>query len=147
MKIIYIKNTQKGNKIGEIKEVSSGYAQNFLIPQKIAVPATKQNIDKIQKSKQKQKKGSVINTKKTENLIKQLAGVEIKLKEKANEKGTLFAAISEKEICSELEKQNIRIDYKNLKLSKHIKKIGEHDVEVELNHSTKTKIKIIIEKE
>jgi large subunit ribosomal protein L9 len=146
MKIIYIKNTPKGGKIGEIKEVSNGYAQNFLIPQKIAIQATKQNIYKTQKSRQKKEKDSIVNIKKTKNLTKQLAGVEIRLKEKANEKGTLFAAISEKEICRKLEKQDIKINYKNLKLSKHIKEIGEHEVEAELNHSAPIKIKIIIEK-
>lgn len=146
MKIIYIKNISKAISDGEIKEVADGYAQNFLFPKGLALPATKENINKINSRKKRREKDSVLDLAKIEKLAKQIKGLEINFKKNANEKGTLFASISEKEICRELEQKNIKINPKNFKLNQHIKEIGEHKVVVGLNHGLEAKITIVVEK-
>lgn len=145
MKVVYTKNISKGINAGEIKEVADGYAQNFLFPKSLALPATKENINKINSEKKRREKNSVLDLIKTEKLAKQIEGLEIRFKEKANEKGTLFAAISEKELCREFEKKNIKINFKNFKLNKHIKEIGEHEVIVSLNHGLEAKVNVAVE--
>lgn len=148
MKIVCTKNNFKGINIGDagdVKEVADGYAQNFLFPKGLALPATKKNIDKVKSGKKKKEKESVLSLIKTEKLAKQIGGLEINFKEKANEKGTLFAAISEKEFCRELEKKNIKVSPKNLKLNQHIKEVGEHEVVVGLNHGLEAKVNVVVE--
>lgn len=146
MKVVYTKNISKAISASEIKEVADGYAQNFLFPKGLALPATKENINKINSKKKRREKNSVLDLAKTEKLARQIKGLEINFKENANEKGTLFASISEKEVCRELEKNNIKINPKNFKLNQHIKEVGEHEVVVGLNHGLEAKVTIVVEK-
>lgn len=146
MKIIYIKNIPRGLNFGEVKEVADGYAQNFLFPKGLAFPATKENIDKIKNNKTKKEKEAVLDLFETEKLARQLDGLRIIFKENANAKGTLFAAISEKDIYRELEKKNIKVGSHILKLSQHIKKVGEHQATLYLNHGIIAKVSILVEK-
>ncbi|MFH1188030.1 MAG: 50S ribosomal protein L9 [bacterium] len=144
MKVVYIKNISKTISAGDIKEVADGYAQNFLLPKGLALPATEENINKVKSGKKRKEKESVLSLVKTEKLAKQLDGLEINFKENANEKGTLFAAISEKELCRGLEKMNIKVNPKNLKLKQHIKEIGQHEVVVELNHGLEARVNVSV---
>lgn len=146
MKVVYTKNNNKGINAGEVKEVADGYAQNFLLPKGLALPATEENINKVKSGKKRKEKEFVLSMAKTEKLAKQLDGLEINFKENANEKGTLFAAISEKEFCRELEKRNIKVNPKNLKLNQRIKEVGQHEVIVELNHGLGAKVNVAVER-
>lgn len=145
MKIVYTKNISKGINAGDVKEVADGYAQNCLFPKGLALPATQDNINKVKSGKNRREKETVLSLVKTEKLVKKLDGLELNFKEKANEKGTLFAAISEKEFCRELEKNDIKINPKNLKLNQHIKEVGEHEVVVNLNHGLEARVRVVIE--
>jgi large subunit ribosomal protein L9 len=147
MKVVFLKNYKKGGEMGEIKEVADGYAQNFLIPKGLALPATPNNIAKAQSNKKQKEKEATLDLIKAERLAESLEGIEVRLKEKANEKGVLFAAVSEKEVAEALKKEGIKVDPKHIKLDKHIKKVGDHEIVVGLDHGLEARIRIIVEKE
>lgn len=145
MKIILIKNHTKIGKIGDIKEVSAGYAQNFLFPQGLALVATVNNVNKIKARQSKKEQEFVVVTKKTNNFVSEIDGIKITVKAKANPQGTLFAAVSPKDVTAVLDKKGIKIAGQHLKLNKHIKEVGEHDLVISLDHGLEAKIKVIVE--
>lgn len=131
MQIILLKDVPKIGQKNEIKNVSDGYAINFLFPNKLAQQATANKIKEIEKRKQNQEIENQINKNLLVKNIRSLDGARIEIKAKANEKGHLFKGIHIKEIIEELKKQNhIDIKQEYIKIESPIKEIGEFDIVV-----------------
>lgn len=115
----------------EVKNVSDGYARNFLFPRKLAQAATEQAVmsaEKIKKQKEEERK---ITEDIMEKNIKALSGVKITLKEKANEKGHLFSNIRAEEISKRLkEEHRLDIPAKMIEMPEHLKELGVHKAKV-----------------
>jgi large subunit ribosomal protein L9 len=142
MKVIILKDIKGFGRAGEVKEVAEGYARNFLFPQKLARMATEAALAEIgAKENNKLEKGER-EKKKTEGLVDKLKGLKIEIRAKSDEKGTLFAAVSEKQINEELEKRGYIFKNNQIKLEEHIKKMGDYEVGVDLGFGLETKIKV-----
>ena len=116
MKVIFIKDLKKTAKKGEIKEVKDGYAENYLIKNKYAVPLTEKNIGKINEEN-KQKAIEDNNLREEANKLKeQLEKVTLLFKVKTGEHDKVFGSISPKQIKEELDKKGYKIDKKQLTL-------------------------------
>ncbi len=145
MKIILLKNVSKLGSKFDIKEVSVGYAKNFLLPNKIAIIATKNSIARVKKLMIQEKKISVISKDNFEKLAAKLKNSAITLEAKTNKEGKLFGSIDGEKIKKALKEQ------KGLKLSKNakilidkpLKTIGEHKVNLILANK-KITLKVII---
>lgn len=131
MQVILLKDIPKIGQKDEVKNVSDGYAINFLFPSKLAQQATAKKIKEISKKKQNQETENKINKNLLIKNIRSLNGARVEIKAKANEKGHLFKGIHIEEIIEELEKQN-HIDLKQeyIQLENPIKEIGEFDIVV-----------------
>lgn len=131
MQIILLKDVPKIGQKNEIKNVSDGYAINFLFPNKLAQQATPNKIKELEKIKQNQETENQINKNLLIKNIRSLDGARIEIKAKANEKGHLFKGIHAEEIVEELKKQN-HIDVKKeyIELKNPIKETGEFDIVV-----------------
>lgn len=137
MKVILLKDVRKIGKKFDVKDVSDGYALNFLIPNKLAEIAT----DKTQKKLEALKATHAATAKVHEDLLlknlKSLEGVVLNLVEPANEKGSLFKGVHKEEIIEALKKQtelDMGADY--LVMEKPIKEVGEHAIEVKIQDKT-----------
>lgn len=133
MKVILLKDLKGTGKKGEIKEVSDGYARNYMIPKGFAQEATSQNINLL--NQQNSSKQHKMDTEKQEALdIKQkLEGSKLIIKAKAGEGQRLFGSITSKDIEDELKKQkNIVVDKKKIDLKEPIKMIGSFTVKLKL---------------
>ncbi len=133
MKVILKQDIKGVGRKYEIKDVSHGYAGNFLIPKKLAEFATAETIKKYEA----EKKASEAETEKGKEMfrkqIESLKGKTISLKKKANEKGHLFEKISKEEIVSAVRSQlKIELDPSVLVLDKPIKEVGEHKIAIEM---------------
>jgi len=133
MKVILFKNVPKVGQKYDIKDVSDGYALNFLIPQKLAEIATPSAIRHISLLKETTLQKQKI---KEDLLAKNLKGLGVAVVEfykKANEKGHLFSAIHKDEIVSAL-KDQARLDVEEnfIKLEHPIKEVGEHSIAVKV---------------
>lgn len=132
MKVIFLKDVKGSGKKGEIKEVSDGYANNFLIKQGLAkkVDATSLNEHNNQKSAndfhKEQERLAALEVK------KQLDGKNVILKIKCGENGKTFGAITSKEIADALMKMGINLDKKKIDLSESIKLIGTYKVQAKI---------------
>jgi large subunit ribosomal protein L9 len=133
MKIILLKDVPKVGKKYDIKDVADGYALNLLLPKGLAQRATPDVIKKVEETKSKDLADKKIQE---ELLLKNLEVIKtttINFKEKANEKGHLFAGITKEAIVKELERvTRFHFDTESIKLDKPLKETGEHKVAVEV---------------
>ncbi len=131
MKVIFIKDLKKQGRINDIKEVSDGYATNFLIKNGYAVKYTKTSsniLDKDVKAKQKEDER---NTSDALKVKKQLESIILEFKVTSNH-GKMFGSISNKQISDELGKKGFSIDKKNIISDDTLSTLGVHEVEVKL---------------
>lgn len=143
MKVIFLKDVKGTAKKGEMKEVSDGYARNFLLPKGIAKEATTVNINELSQ----QEKAKEINAQREEEaaveLGKQIKDVVIEIYTKAGEAGRLFGAITSKDIADQLKKQtNVDIDKRKIVLNDPIKTLGATEVDVKLHPKVSVKVTV-----
>jgi|APSaa5957512535_1039671.scaffolds.fasta_scaffold318471_1 large subunit ribosomal protein L9 len=132
MKVIILKTK-------EIKEVSLGYAVNYLLPKKQAVIATKKAIKRLEKQEAKKKQEVKTSKQEDRQSAEKLDGKVVTIKVQAGKAGKVHGSITKKEIAKELD-----ILKTHIKLDKPIKKIGEYDVELKFG-SAKAKVKLKVE--
>ncbi len=144
MKVVLLEDIDGVGLAGDVKDVKDGYARNFLLPKKLALKATKENMKLIE-----EKRNSII--KRTQKRIQselakkeQLDGLAIEIKAKAGEGGKLFGSIGSNDIYTALKEKQIEIDKKNIRLDEPIKQVGEYDVTIALYRDIKAKIKVIV---
>ena len=147
MKVILLKTNEHLGEIGEIVNVKSGYARNFLIPNKIASMATKENIAYYTKWIESQKIKEAKSRENIQLLAKQLDKMTLKFSLKAGENDKLFGSVTSQMISEEIEKLGYSVDKKEIILEDSLKEIGNHFVHVNLGEDLKPKIKIKIKAE
>jgi large subunit ribosomal protein L9 len=145
MKVILLKDVPKVGKKYDIKNVAEGYALNLLIPKGLAQIATAQAEKNIEVMKQKDMVEKKVQG---ELLVKNLEVIKtlvLNIKEKANDKGHLFAGITKERLVEEIVKTaRLNLDVDSIKLDKPIKEVGEHEVSVEVLGKS-AKFKVIVE--
>lgn len=147
MKVILLKDVEKVGKKGDIKEVADGYARNFLIPEKLAVLASKSEIAKIEAQKETEAKQAEEELARYQEIATQMDGLELEISVKIDEDGKLFGAINASQVSEKLQEKGFEIKKEQVKLEKAIKEIGEHEVTVELPHNLEARVKIIVTEE
>ena len=148
MKVIFIKDLKGQGKVGEEKNISDGYAKNFLIPKGYAIEATAANLNdyKGKKDSQEFKKQQEIDN--AEKIKAELDKITLTLKAKSGDNGKLFGSITSKELAEKLNADHkIAIDKKKFVLPDGIKTTGSLTVDIKLHPGIvgKLKIKVISE--
>lgn len=144
MKIILKQDVPKIGKKFETKNVSDGYALNFLIPKGLAEVATVASAKKAEDAIKAQEALRKIHEDLILKNLKNIDGVTITIADKANEKGHLFAGIHKDQIVSELKKETrLEILPEFVELEKPIKEVGEHQVKVSIQGKTAT-FKVVV---
>ena len=143
MKIILIQDVKNLGKKGDIKEVAEGYAQNFLLPKKLAILATEDVVKIAQAEKEKAVKEENIKNQELRNLVDQLKNKQITLlaKEKG---GKLFGSISAKDIAEELKNQGLNISEEFIIIKEAIKKVGEYKIGIKLSKEIETSLSVSV---
>jgi len=127
MKIILSQDITGVGRKGEVKNVSDGYAGNFLLPKKLAQVATPAAIASAEKLRKQAEQDKDVQKDILEKNIKSLKDLKVQIKAKANEKGHLFSIIHPDEISKILKEQHhLDIPSKLIEIEKPIKEIGEH---------------------
>jgi len=145
MKVIFLQDVKGQGKKGEIKNVSDGYAKNFLLPKGAAVEATNSNLNDIKgknESIQYQKDMAEENAR---TLSKKLEEVSLVLTAKSGDNGKLFGSITAKDVADELKKlTKIDIDKRKIVLPDGIKALGEYTLDVKLHPGITGKLKVTV---
>lgn len=141
MKVIFLKDVKGTAKKGEVKEVSDGYARNFLIAKGIAKEANQSNLND---HKQQEKARELKVQKDEEDAVElgaKLKDTQVTIYAKAGEGGKLFGAITSKDIVEQMKKQhNVEFDKRKILLPEPIKTLGTINVEVKLHPKVSTTI-------
>ena len=142
MKVIFIKDMKKVAKKGDIKEVKDGYAENYLIKNKIAVAYTEKNIKTLNEEK---KQEDLLDKEKKEEanaLKKELEKLNLVYKVKTGDHDRVFGSISPKQIKESLTEKGYKIDKKQITLTTSLQSLGFHKVEIELYKDRKAELKV-----
>ena len=133
MKVILQQDVRGQGKKGQLVEVSDGYARNFLLPKKLAVPATAENVNTMKQQEKARQAQMAAEKAEAQALAKKLQGIQVKLAAKAGEGGRLFGAVTTKEISEGLKAQfDIDIPKQKLVLDEPIKAFGSYQVKAKL---------------
>lgn len=147
MKVILTEKVKALGTIGEVVNVASGFARNFLFPKKLAILADDKNSN-VLKDKQKALAKKITAEKgDAEAIKKKLEGITVELIKKVGANGRLFGAVTTQEIAKELEKQGFNLERRLLTVDGSIKALGTYDVKAKLfNDVTATfKLKVAID--
>jgi large subunit ribosomal protein L9 len=148
MKVIFLKDVKGKAKKGEIKEVSVGYAQNFLFKNNVAVEATSANLSKLDGQKKRAEKDAAQELAEAKELQEKLEQMTVELKAKSGEGGRLFGSITSKQIASALEKQQgIKIDKRKMDLPDAIRSLGYTNVPIKLHSDVTATLKVHVTEE
>ncbi len=143
MKIILKQNIEKIGQVGDVVEVSDGFARNFLITQGKAIPFTVGNFKQIEYLKKQEAEQREGELKEVKELAEKINNISLEIKVKAGEEGKLFGSVTSKDIVETLFKEHgIELDKKKLNLKESLKKLGAHTVPVNLYKDVTPQIKV-----
>ena len=146
MEIILTQDVKALGKKGEIVKVSDGYARNFILPKKLGLEATKQNLYNLNMEKAAEEKRQRELLEEAKSFAKMLSELTVTVTIKVGEGGKTFGSVSTKEIAEAAKKQhNLDIDKKKLQLNDPIKHAGTYTVPAKLHPQVTAEIKVQVE--
>jgi len=143
MEVILLENIKNLGKIGSKVKVANGYARNFLLKQKKALVASKQNLEIFEKKKDELNKINQNQKEVALKIKKTIDKFEVKIQKNSMEGGALYGSLSIKEIIQNLENNNFKnISASMIEIKEAIKKIGDYDVKINLHADVQASIKV-----
>ena len=142
MKVVLLERVQKLGQMGDIVDVKSGYARNFLLPFHKALRATEQNIQYYEKQKSILEAKNIENIKEAESLKAKINGISFTLIRSASDAGALYGSVSAKDIMDVVTENGIAIAKNQINLEKPIKELGIYKIIVSLHPEISSEITI-----
>ena len=147
MKVILLEDVEKLGRAGEIIEVKNGYARNYLIPKKLAVPAIGKNLAQLEHQKRIIQAKQLRLRKTAQALKEQIEKLSITIPCKVGESDRLFGSVTAMDIAQALKKEGIEIDKRWIKLQEPLKNLGVYTVPIHLNQELEANLKVWLVKE
>jgi len=147
MKIILTKDVNNLGSVGDVVTVKSGYARNFLFPNKLAILFSEKQhnavkvASQLEERKLERKKDDLIE------VIDQIKALELSMKMKSEDGEKLFGSVTKQDLSDLLKENGIEVDKKFINLDNPIKTLGNHEVEVVFTKDVSGSFSILIEKE
>jgi large subunit ribosomal protein L9 len=147
MEVILREHVDNLGKRGEIVKVANGYARNYLLPRKLALPATagnKKHVErehKIMESREAEEKGQA------EGIAARLAAIDVRIARRVGDTGQLYGSVTASDITEYLKTKGFEIDRRKLILPEPLKAIGEHQVPLKLHREVTVPLKVHVVKE
>jgi len=144
MKVLLCEDIKKLGWLGDVVDVKTGYARNYLLPQGLAKVATEGNIRAIAKAKAERAELRLRERKRIEKAVEAVNGAEAVLAAKANEQGVLFGSITEALIAANLRSQGFEVADEIVKLPEHIKQVGTHEVTLRFAEDLTATVRVVV---
>jgi large subunit ribosomal protein L9 len=144
MKVLLCEDIDKLGWLGDIVEVSEGYARNYLLPQRLAKPATEGAIRAIAEEKAKRAEQRRLEGRRLQAAAEAVDGAEAVLAAKANELGHLFGSVSARQIAANLRSQGFEVGDEIVQLSEHIKEVGTHAVTLKFAAEVTATVNVVV---
>jgi len=147
MKVILKEDVQNLGQQGDVVEVKSGYARNYLMPQKLAILFTKQQKKSIEEAQRVEERKLEREKDQLESVLKQVEDLSLSLKMQSEEDSKLFGSVTKLDIVKLLKENGITVDKKYVDLSSPIKTLGEHKVNIVFRKEMSGSFTLKVEKE
>ena len=145
MKVILLQDVKGQGKKGQMIEVSDGYARNYMLPRKLAVEATADNMNTMKMQEKAKKAQEAAEKAEAQAISAKLKELTVKIVAKAGEGGRLFGAVTGKEIADALSKQHgITINKAKLVLDEPIKACGGYQIKAKLGHEITGTVNVLV---
>ncbi len=145
MKVVLLDNIRGVGRVGDIKEVSDGYARNFLLPRGLGKPATQGALRDADTLKSKKLEAAALAQTEAQEVAARITGMIVAITAKANKQGKLFAGIEADQVANAIsEKAGVHIAANQLKLEEPLKSVGEHPIAVALTEEVSAPLVVSI---
>jgi large subunit ribosomal protein L9 len=144
MKVLLCEDVKKLGWLGDVVEVSEGYARNYLLPSHKGVVATEANIRSIAREKAGRAEQRVHDRGRLEEAARAVQGAEAVIAAKANEQGSLFGSIVPRQIAANLRAQGFEVADDFVWLPEHIKQVGTYEVTIKFAEDLVAKVSVVI---
>ena len=146
MKVILTKDVAGTGKAGEVKDVADGYARNFLIPRKLAVPASAGALKGVEQRKAAESQKAAKEEAAAQDLAERLTASPVVVTAKVGDQGRLYGSITSADIAEQLSKLiGQPFDRRMIQLDEPIRQLGSFDVPVRLHRAVSTKLKVDVQ--
>ena len=145
MQVILLEDVDKVGLQGEVVDVARGYARNFLVPRKLAEPATPARVAEIQKRSAQRARQEASTFEQARELADTLERLELRFEVKAGPTGSLFGSVTPTDLADEIWRvAKVRVDRRKIGAGDPIKKIGRYEVPVELFTDVTVGVKTLV---
>ncbi|PYZ91775.1 50S ribosomal protein L9 [Salipaludibacillus keqinensis] len=142
MKVIFLDDVKGKGKKGEVKNVSEGYARNYLLKNNLAVEANKGNMKSLEKKQESEERQTEKELEAAEKFKEELENMTIELTAKAGENGRLFGAVTNKQIAERLKKMDLKIDKRKIEMNEPIRALGYTNIKVKVHPQVTATLKV-----
>jgi large subunit ribosomal protein L9 len=147
MKIILLDDVPKLGRRGEIRDVSDGYARNYLLPHKLALNATAANLKNLDAIKLRQESQAAKLHKESEGQAKAIEALAFTQNRQASDEGKLFGSVGKADIAAFLSQHGIEVERRRIMMDEPIKTLGEFSVPVRLHSDVTAQLKVSVSRE
>ena len=144
MKIILLDDVAKVGRRGEVRDVSDGYARNFLIPKKLALSASAGNLKNLEHIKQQAHAKADRVKDDAESLRQRIEALTLEERRQASEEGKLFGSVTSQDIAEFLDKHGIKVERRRIHLDEPIKALGDTSVPIRLHQDVTAQFKVSV---
>lgn len=148
MQVLLLKNVPGVGNAGEVKKVADGYARNYLLPNKLAVPATEGAVKQAETIKEAVARREAKTLAEAQELAKILGQTTVTFYAKAGEGDRLFGSITSADIAEKLAtEKHINVDKRKIELPNPIKALGERKVAIKVHPEVTAEVTVVVERE
>lgn len=144
MEVILREDMDKLGTQGQVVKVADGYARNYLLPKRLAVPATSANKKIVEQEREACLRREAKLQAEAQELADLMGDVSVTIEHKAGEQEQLFGSVTTRNIADALEKLNYNVDHRKIQLADPIKQLGEYDVPVKLHKDVVVNVKVTV---
>ena len=147
MQIILQEDVEKLGNRGQIVDVAEGYARNYLLPRKLALPVSQGNLKQLEQIKRSLAKREATEVESAQKQAEMLAALTLEFARKAGENDQMFGSVTGADVSEALAAKGFSVDKRKIQLDQPIRTLGEYDVPAKLHRAVTASIKVIVRRE
>ena len=147
MRVILLDDIPKLGRRGEVRDVSDGYARNYLLPQRLALLATPGNLTNLEQIRKRQETKAATARTEADTQVRAIETLTLSLTRQASEEGRLYGSVSVQDLVAFLAQHRITVERRRVELAEPIKTLGEYVVPIRLHPEVTAQLRVIVSRE
>lgn len=142
MEVILREHVDNLGRRGEVVKVASGYARNYLLPQRLALPVTEASRRQIEREREKAEAKDAEERRGADAVAAQIASLDISIARRMGENNTMYGSVTTADIAHALAAKGVQVEKRKILLHDPIKSVGEHTVQVKIHRDVTAEVKV-----